>query len=350
MGKKDASKKRKEKNDKKERNFYDRILKENAKDIFIILIQQELGITINTYTPLPEKITKTVEREMDFLYLINEKSKDKFILHIEFQSKNDREMLYRMARYHGLAFAKHKIPIKHVVIHLGSDKPSMKKMLEPEEVFREFDLISIHGMDAEKLLQSQVPEVIIMALLGAYPEKDTEIILRYIVRKLKKICKSEKDLDRYLTQLLFFSRLRNLEDETIKIIEYMPIRYDISKDALYLRGKREERERLTIELTEEKERSAREKERLSTKLVKEKERLSTKLVKEKERLSTKLVKEKERLSTKLAKEKERLSTKLATEKEEQKLIYTKLLDILSIPEIVERFGVSAEYLEALKKE
>ncbi len=83
----------------------------------------------------------------------------------------------------------------------------------------------------------------------------------------------------------------------------MPIRFDFSKDTLYLRGKKEERERL-----------AEERERLTTKLTEEKERLATKLT------------------------------------EEQKLIYIKLLDILSIPEIVERFGVSVEYLEALKKE
>ena len=91
-------------------------------------------------------------------------------------------------------------------------------------------------MDATKLLESQVPEIIIMALLAAYPEKETEVVLRYIVRKLKIVCESEKDLDRYLTQLLFFSRLRNLEDETTKIVQNMPIRYDISKDALYLQG------------------------------------------------------------------------------------------------------------------
>ncbi len=69
-------------------------------------------------------------------------------------------MLHRMARYHGLAFAEHKTPIKHIVIHLGSDKPSMKKMLDPGEIFHGFDLISIQNMDATKLLQSQVPEIV----------------------------------------------------------------------------------------------------------------------------------------------------------------------------------------------
>ncbi len=312
MEKKDASKAKKD--DKKERNFYDRIFKENAKYLFIPLIKQELGITIETYTVLPEKITKTVEREMDFLYLINEKSKDKFILHLEFQSKNDKEMPYRMARYHGLAFAKHKIPIKHVVIHLGSDKPSMRNKLSPKEIFRGFDIINIHSIDAEKLLESQVPEIIIMALLAAYPQRETEVVLRYIVRKLKIVCKSEKDLDRYLTQLLFFSRLRNLEDETTKIVQNMPIRYDISKDALYLRGIREEKERASKKMEEEMARLAKEKEE------------------EMEKEIARLVKENEE-------EKE----------EDKKQLFTKMLQISSINEIAKQFNISVEYLEALKE-
>ena len=226
----------KKKDSSKERNFYDRIFKENAEYIFIILIQQELGMEINNYKILPEKITKTVEREMDFCYLINEGSKNEFILHLEFQSRNDKEMLYRMARYHGLAFAKHKVPIKHVVIHLGNAKPNMRSKLRPAEIFSDFDIINIRALDARTLLSSQVPEIIIMALLASYPKKDTEVLLRYIVQKLKIASKSEKDLDKYITQLLFFSRLRNLEDIANKTIYNMPIRYDITKDALYLQG------------------------------------------------------------------------------------------------------------------
>ena len=69
MKEKNTSKKekKKRKKQKKERNFYDRVFRENAKHLFMPLIQQMLGITIHSYTPLPEKITKTIEREMDFL-------------------------------------------------------------------------------------------------------------------------------------------------------------------------------------------------------------------------------------------------------------------------------------------
>jgi hypothetical protein len=45
-------------------------------------------------------------------------------------------------------------------------------------------------------------------------------------------------LQKYLQQLIMLSRLRNLEAETKKQVEDMPITYDIKKDGLYLEGKK----------------------------------------------------------------------------------------------------------------
>ena len=42
--------------------------------------------------------------------------------------------------------------------------------------------------------------------------------------------------------------MRNLEDETDQKINDMPITYDITKDKLYLRGKKEEKEKAQKEL------------------------------------------------------------------------------------------------------
>ena len=58
-------------------NLYDRIFKENAETLFIPLIEQELGIKIISYKPLQEKMTKTIEREMDFFYQVVTAKKQK---------------------------------------------------------------------------------------------------------------------------------------------------------------------------------------------------------------------------------------------------------------------------------
>jgi len=48
-------------------------------------------------------------------------------------------------------------------------------------------------------------------------------------------------LQRYVQQLLVLSKLRNLEAETLKQTEAMPIEFDINKDVAYQKGKSEEK-------------------------------------------------------------------------------------------------------------
>ena len=85
-------------------------LRKNAESLFITLVEQELGFKIKSYKPLQEKITKTIEREMDFFYQVFTDDQDEFLLHIEFQTQDDKEMIYRMSEYHGLAYSRYKLP------------------------------------------------------------------------------------------------------------------------------------------------------------------------------------------------------------------------------------------------
>ena len=149
----------------KKGNIYDRIFKENARELFLPLIEKKLGFKIISYKAIPEKIQKTTEREADFLYKIKTDGRKVFLLHIEFQNKNDPEMLTRMTEYHGLFHRKHKLPIHHVVIYLGKRKPTMRNKLREDEIFRGFDLISIYEMNPKDFLSSQVPSVIMLSLI-----------------------------------------------------------------------------------------------------------------------------------------------------------------------------------------
>lgn len=162
-------------------NIYDRIFKENAEHLFIPIIQEELGIQIKSHKTLTEKLPKTVQREVDFLYEISLENGDEWILHIEFQTTDARNMIYRMGTYHSLVWEKYKKPIKHIVIYLGKGKAKMRKQLTEDEIFSGFDLINLHELDTEKLLSSQVPEVIMLAMLSNHKAQRSERILRLII-------------------------------------------------------------------------------------------------------------------------------------------------------------------------
>ena len=220
----------------KEGNLYDKIFKENTESIFLPLIEQSMGIKISSYKILKDKLQTTIEREMDFFYEIHSDKNDRFLLHLEFQTKNDKDMIYRMAEYHGIAFRKRKLPIKHFVINLGTEYFNQKNYLDKNELFEGFDIINIFSLNTEQLLNSQIPEVVLLAVLSNYPKEQSERILRLLIERLKQIAKSEHDFSKYLNQLLILSRLRKVEDLTIKINNDMPITIEVEKDFLYKQG------------------------------------------------------------------------------------------------------------------
>jgi predicted transposase YdaD len=219
-----------------EGNLYDKIFKENAEDIFMPLVEKRLKVKIKRYTPLREKMQTTIEREMDLFYTVVTDTDDKFILHLEFQTDNDAEMVYRVGEHHGMAQRRTRLKIRHVVVYLGTEKPTMRTELEPEEVYTGFDLINIHALDTEQLLSSQLPHVILLAVLSNYKVEDKETIIRMIVLRLRIVCKNPTQLSKYIKQLIILSRLRKAEDLTIKISSEMPITYDIKQDYLYQQG------------------------------------------------------------------------------------------------------------------
>jgi hypothetical protein len=233
---------------KKEGNAYDKILKENIEKIFRPLVEKRLGVTILKSTPLKEKMQTTVELEMDFFYLVEHQEGEPFILHLEFESGDNLESVYRIAEYHGMALRRHKMEIRHVLIYLGDVAPKMRTALHPHEIFSRFDLLDAKTLDTSELLHSQIPEEVIMAVLGNYKREEAEVILRKIIAKLQTIIHNKRVLKRYINQLMMLSRLRKIEALTIKISEEMPIQFDYETDTLYVRGNEKGREEMRAEM------------------------------------------------------------------------------------------------------
>lgn len=77
-------------------NHYDKILKENIDEILLPLAEKLLGISFENSEEIPDKIQITIEREPDLLKIIEKK----YILHLEFQTADEKNMVNRMYVYH----------------------------------------------------------------------------------------------------------------------------------------------------------------------------------------------------------------------------------------------------------
>ncbi|NJO02896.1 MAG: hypothetical protein HC880_15525, partial [Bacteroidia bacterium] len=164
-------------------------------------------------------------------------------LHIEFQVKDEADMILRMTLYKALLQHRYKLPVRAFVIYLGEKPAKMPTRLSdliPGVInnFR-FVLKSMRDYDHRQLVRSKIPEEIILAILGDFKGERAEEVIDKIVKNLQRAANSPAKLQKYARQLAILARLRNLVKETIKIVNTMPIEYDITQDYLYLEGKQQ---------------------------------------------------------------------------------------------------------------
>ena len=215
---------------------FDKILKENIEAVFLPIVEEMLGISIKETFELKDSLQITIKREPDFLKRVIDENGKEWILHLEFQTTNDPNMIYRMAEYKALLLRKYQIPVRQVVIYLGSEKPKMRTELAKEEQITGFELKDIQEFSTQSTLDSEVPEEIILSILTDYKKADAEKVIDQIIYKLQKASKSESELSKSIQQLIVLSRLRNLHEKIEQKVNDMPITYDIKTDSFYIRG------------------------------------------------------------------------------------------------------------------
>ena len=221
---------------------YDKILKENIGELFLVLSKKYLKVEIKRSEELKDKLQTTLEKEADFLRKIETPQGEELIVHLEFQTTNEKHMVYRMQEYYAILQKKYQLPVRQFVIYVGEKPPQMRSQLDQNEIFTGFESMNLKDISYVKLLDSVVPEEVILAILGNFDNQESGEVLRQIIVKLQKLSASPITLNKYLRQLLVFARLRNLTEETEKQLNTMAFTYNIEKDAFFKRGKQKEKE------------------------------------------------------------------------------------------------------------
>ena len=235
-------------------NEYDRILKENIEQLILPIAEKLLGIHVGKLRDIPVDLQLTLERKPDFTKKAADQHGKPFVLHLEFQVKDDQNMVLRMQTYKALLQEKYPLPVKQFVIFLGRSRPKMKyrlaDLIAGEKTDYAFSLINIQDYAYQSLLASDVPEEILLAILGDFQNEDPVKVVKQVLDRLIRASSDTTKLRRYARQLTVLSRLRNLLDETQKQLEAMAIEtdIDITQDAWYIQGMEKGKEKLIINL------------------------------------------------------------------------------------------------------
>ena len=233
-------------------NEYDRIIKENIEAVILPLSDKLFGIRPEAMEEITTDLQVTLERKPDVTRKVTDQDGHPRILHIEFQTSNETEMVLRMQTYRALLQEVYQLPLRQFVVYLGQKNPTMKTSIAAlipgdDNNFR-YDLINIHNYHYEHLISSDIPEEILLAILGDFQNESPESVVARILERLLATSKDTLKLQRYVRQLVVMSKLRNLQNRTLQNIEKMPIEFDIEDDVIYQRGKKEEREEMITEM------------------------------------------------------------------------------------------------------
>ena len=239
--------------DKKKRQSsqYDKIFKENIEAVISSIMQNVLEITAVSMEELPDDIQHTKERKPDTLKKITDDKGNTFVLQIEFQVKDEPEMIYRMGEYYFMLERKYKIPVKQFVIFLGIDKPTMPSQLDREMLKFKFPIVALSELDYHIFLNSNKPEEVVLSILANFEGENPENALRQIISRVKETTKGEFSLNRYFNQLRVLAQLRNLELNLKIAMDSIAEYIKEERDVLYLRGQERTEERIVKNLLSE---------------------------------------------------------------------------------------------------
>ena len=221
---------------KQQSSQYDNIFKENIEAVISSIMQNILKITAISMEELPDDIQHTKERKPDTLKKITDDKGNIYVLQIEFQVKDEPEMIYRMGEYYFMLERKYKIPVKQFVIFLGTDKPTMLTELDRERLKFSFPIVSLSTLDYHIFLNSDKPEEIILGILANFKEENPETALKQIISRVKETTTGDFLLNRYFNQLRVLAQLRNLELNLKNAMDSIAEYIKEERDVLFLRG------------------------------------------------------------------------------------------------------------------
>ena len=219
-------------------NRYDKIIQENLKETTGFLLRELLNVNYSHFEVLQPNLHKTIERKADLVLRVSETGQPApYIMHVEFQSQNSKDMLSRMVTYFALLFKDYPTKIRQHIIYMGKPKMNLTtEWIDEDQHIHRYQAHDIRQLKAKDLLNAEKPEEVILAILADFGELPPEEAVKCILQRLQELEGDQIRLFKYIEQVDIFSRLRSLSAIFDKTIETMPIEIDETELTFYKRG------------------------------------------------------------------------------------------------------------------
>lgn len=195
------------------------------------LLKNLLNIRWISREHLPGKVQFTKEREVDMLCKVKDENGRHFLLHIEYQVANSRDMVFRMAEYSIMLLRKYRLPVVQHVFYLGADKATMATSLNEENHKFRYNLLDVKDIDYRIFLKLNHPEEKIWAILGNFGKEESDVALKGIVEEVFAAAADDLSRGRYAKQLSILAQLRNYKQKIDQIMGDVAQHFSFEKDS-----------------------------------------------------------------------------------------------------------------------
>ncbi len=202
---------------------YDQTIRQLLGENPELIIRSLTGVGFGKLHPTDHKMQMLLEREPDFIRCTEGPDGKPLVLHVEFQTGNDKEMPYRMLEYYAAARRKFKHSIWQYVVYIGEKPMRMDSQLKDRHNYFAYQVIDIGQIPFQIFLEHPDPGLLPWTVLANHGDKPSKEVIASTAARIITSTEGDKNLQtRQLTALVMFSSLRNLDQVTQQIIKTMP--------------------------------------------------------------------------------------------------------------------------------
>ena len=180
------------------------------------------GLNIVEAELLSNEQARIESRRADLVARVREANGANYILHIEIQNDNQRDMPLRMLRYYSdIALAHLDEKIAQYLLYIGKAPLSMSDRVDGHDLRYRYKVLDMRDQDSEYFLNSNNPDALVLAILCDPKSLEPNALVAHIIKELRRLHGDKLDnLRDSLKMLDVLSGNRGLQDiveETINM-------------------------------------------------------------------------------------------------------------------------------------
>jgi hypothetical protein len=143
------------------------------------------------------------DRRSDLLAKVTAAHGESFILHLEIQNNNDRDMPVRMLRYlTDIKLAHPGYAVHQCLVYIGAAPIKMRNSLDSPQLSYHYDLVDMRDIDYHMLYDSDSPDALVLTILCDFRGHDPDEMVVHILQKLHAMTRHDEKRQREYLQML----------------------------------------------------------------------------------------------------------------------------------------------------